>query len=175
MPQNWILGPLLFLICISDMPQAVDSELILYAYGTCLAFQHTNIKSIEEHLNRDFSTFLLYITCWWEQNKMHSLFLNTYIKINRTVARYLLQGYQNKTLLKGDVSWMCLGWMPNRESMTMQFCIRVTSKLQFLYLKNRFLSKASRRLLCNPLIQRHFDYVCVAWYPNLNKKYKNKL
>ena len=29
--------------------------------------------------------------------------------------------------------------------------------------------------MCNALIQRHFDYVCSAWYPNLNKKFKSKL
>ena len=44
------------------MPQAVDSELLLYADDTCLIFQHMNIKTIEEHLNRDFSTLVgLYI------------------------------------------------------------------------------------------------------------------
>ena len=31
------------------------------------------------------------------------------------------------------------------------------------------------RLLCNALIQPHFDYVCSAWYPNLNNKLKSKL
>ena len=59
--------------------------------------------------------------------------------------------------------------------MAMQVCKEVTSKLKFLYRKNRFLSKDLRRLLCNALIQPHFDYACAAWYPNLNKKYKNKL
>ena len=57
-PQGSILGPLLFLICINDMPQAVDSEFLLYADDTCLVFQHRDIKSIEEHLNRDFSTLV---------------------------------------------------------------------------------------------------------------------
>ena len=52
--QGSILGPLLFLIYINDMPQAVDSELLLYANDTCLFFQHKDIKTIEEHLNRDF-------------------------------------------------------------------------------------------------------------------------
>ena len=59
--------------------------------------------------------------------------------------------------------------------MEMQFCTKVTAKLKFLYRKNRFLSNDSRRLLCNALIQPHFDYACEAWDPNLNKKYKNKL
>ena len=53
-PQGSILGPLLFLIYINDMPQAVDSELLIYADDTCQVFQHRNIQTIEEHLNRDF-------------------------------------------------------------------------------------------------------------------------
>ena len=32
-----------------------------------------------------------------------------------------------------------------------------------------------RRLLCNALIQPHFDYACSAWYINLNKSFKTKL
>ena len=58
--------------------------------------------------------------------------------------------------------------------MGMQVGTKVTSKLKFLYRKNSFLSKDSR-LLCNALIQPHFDYACAVWYPSLNKKYKNKL
>ena len=52
---------------------------------------------------------------------------------------------------------------------------KVNLKLKFLYRKNRFLTPALRRLLCNALIQPHFDYACSAWYPNLNKALKNKL
>ena len=31
------------------------------------------------------------------------------------------------------------------------------------------------RLLCNTLIQPHFDYASSAWYPNLTQKMKNKI
>ena len=65
-PQASILGPLLFLIYINDMPQAVDSELLIYADDTCLVFQHRNIKTIEEHLNRDFST----LVDWFVDNRL---------------------------------------------------------------------------------------------------------
>ena len=29
-------------------------------------------------------------------------------------------------------------------------------------------------MLCNSLIQQHFDFVCCAWYPNLSMSLKNK-
>ena len=37
-PQGSILGPLLFPLYVNDMPQAVNSELLLYADDTCLIY-----------------------------------------------------------------------------------------------------------------------------------------
>ena len=39
-PQGSILGPLLFLICVNDMPQSFKSVLWLYADDACLIYQH---------------------------------------------------------------------------------------------------------------------------------------
>ena len=47
--------------------------------------------------------------------------------------------------------------------------------LEFLYRKNRYLTSYLKQLLCNALIEPHFNYACSAWYPNLNKKFKSKL
>ena len=55
------------------------------------------------------------------------------------------------------------------ESMTLKVINKIDSRLRFLYRKNRFLSPPLRRLLCNSLIQLHFDYAYSTWYPNLNK------
>ena len=52
---------------------------------------------------------------------------------------------------------------------------KINCRLRFLYRKNRFLSQHFRRLLCNALIEPHFDCACSAWYPNLNNKLKSKL
>ena len=30
-------------------------------------------------------------------------------------------------------------------------------------------------MLCNAIIQPHFDYACSDWYPNITKKFKNKI
>ena len=54
-----IFGPLFFLIYMSNIPQAVDSELLLYADDTYLVFQHRNINTKEEHLNGYFQLWLI--------------------------------------------------------------------------------------------------------------------
>ena len=45
-PQGSILGPLLFLIYVNDMSQAVECDLHLYADDSCLLFQHKNVTEI---------------------------------------------------------------------------------------------------------------------------------
>ena len=60
------------------------------------------------------------------------------------------------------------------EAMALDGGNKINNKLRFLYRKNSFLTPALRRLLCNALIQPHFDYACSAWYPNLTKKLKHR-
>ena len=52
--QGSILGLLLFLIYVNDMPQAVKSTLLLHADDSCILFQHKDVKQIEKRLNEDF-------------------------------------------------------------------------------------------------------------------------
>ena len=61
------------------------------------------------------------------------------------------------------------------EPMAYKTVKKINFRLNHLFRKNQFLTPSLRRLLCNALIQPHFDYACTAWYPNLNKKLKNKI
>ena len=66
-PQGSNLGPLLFLLYVNDMPQAVNSELLLYADDeTCLIYKGKDTKTIEEQLNRDFNS----LCEWFIDNKL---------------------------------------------------------------------------------------------------------
>ena len=58
------------------------------------------------------------------------------------------------------------------EPMALKVINKINGKLKFLYRKNSFLTPGLRRMLCNALIQPHFDYACSVWYPNLNAKLK---
>ena len=49
---------------------------------------------------------------------------------------------------------------------------KINLKLKLLYRKNRFLTPKLQQLLCNAIIQQHFDCACSAWYPSLNQKRK---
>ena len=66
MPQGSILGPLLFLIYVNDMKQAVSSDLLLHTDDSCLIFQHKHVTKIEKHLNKDFSN----LSEWFLDNKL---------------------------------------------------------------------------------------------------------
>ena len=52
------------------MPQAVDSERLLYTNDPCLVSQHRKIKTIEEHLSREFST----VADWFVDNTLSLYF-----------------------------------------------------------------------------------------------------
>ena len=65
-PQGSILGPLLFLLYINDITQAVKCEILLYADDTCLIFQNSDINEIEIQLNEKFSL----ICDWFVDNKL---------------------------------------------------------------------------------------------------------
>ena len=52
---------------------------------------------------------------------------------------------------------------------------KISNELKFLCQKNRFLTPTLRWLLCDALIQPYFNHACSAWYPNLAKKFKNRV
>ena len=68
----------------------------------------------------------------------------------------------------------CLGCVMDEdmsgEPMALKVMNKINEKLKFLYRKNSFITPGLRRMLCNGLIQPHFDYACFSWYPKLNVK-----
>ena len=180
-PQGSIHGPLLFLLYVNDMPQAVNSELLLYADDTCLFFMGKDSKIIGDQLNKDFNS----LCEWFIGNKLSIHFGEEKTKSILFGTKQLLHKGKSLNIRYGDteikqhtkVTYLrcILDNDLSGESMVTKVLSLINGRLKFLYRKQNFLTYSLRRLLCNALIQPHYDYACSAWYPSLNKRLLKKV
>ena len=128
---------------------------------------------IEKRLNEDFEN----LCDWFVDNKLSIHFgedkTKSILFASKRRAKNICQlNIKYKDInIKQHSEVTCLGCVLD-ETMSVE---PMALKVKFLYRKNRFLSPELRRMLCNALIQPHFDYACPAWYPNLTEKTKKKI
>ena len=84
-PHSSILGPLIFLSYVNDMPQAVECDLLLYADDSCLVFSDKSADDIEEQLNKNFNS----LCDWFVDNELS-------IHFGEDKAKSILLGKTNK-------------------------------------------------------------------------------
>ena len=165
-PQGSILGPLLFLIYVNHLPQAVKSTLFLYADDSCILYQHKEVDEIEKNLNKDFEN----IWDWFVDNKSSTHFGEDKTKSilfaskrrSKNVCRLNIRYYYvNINQHSQDTYLGCvLDERMSCEPVALKVINNIIGKLKFLYRKNRYLTKELHRILCNVLIQPYFDYAC---------------
>ena len=87
--QESISGPLFYLIYANDMKQAVLSDLLLYAYVSCFAFQDKHDIQIEINLKNDFSNLCEWfleneLSIYFGEDKIKSILFGTKCKLRKT-------------------------------------------------------------------------------------------
>ena len=180
-PQGSILGPLIFLIYANDMSQAVDCDLYLYADDSCLVYTGRDIKDIEDNLNRNFNS----LCDWFVENKLSihfgedktkSILFGTKRRLKCDAKIEISRG-ETKIKQHKEVNYLGCIFDSNLSGggMAVKVLKKVNSRLRFLYRKQNVLNAPLRRLLCNALIQPHFDYASQSWFPNLSKALSNKI
>ena len=127
------------------MPQAVNSELLLYADDSCLIYVGKDTKTIEEQLNRDFSSLCEWfidfkLSIYFGEEKKSILFgtkghLKNRSDLNIKYGDIKIKQHNNVTYLGCILDNNLSG-----EFMATKVLGLVNGRLKFLYRKQRFLT-----------------------------------
>ena len=148
---------------------------------TCLVFQGKDVIEIEKQLNKDFTNICEWfvdnrLSIHFGEDKTKSILFASKRKIKRVPKlKIKYKNIQIKQHSKVTYLGCILDETMSGESMALKVINKINLRLKFLHRKNKLLTPALCRLLCNALIQPHFDYELSAWYPNLTQKMINKI
>jgi hypothetical protein len=178
-PQGSILGPLLFLCYINDMPISVNCKLLLYADDSALLVDGKDPVEIAAKLSKELES----CQQWLIDNKLS-------LHLGKTEA--ILFGSNRKLKKHNDFNVMCNN-EPIKSTQSVKYlgitldkCLsgetiannvikKAGARLGFLYRQAHFLDQKTRKTLVTALIQCYFDYSCSSWFSGISKKLQNKL
>ena len=138
-PQGSILGPLVFLIYVNDMPQAVKSNFFLYADGSCLVFQEKYVIEIKKKINEGFANICEWfvdniLSIHFGEDKTKSILFAPKRKIKRVPKlKTKYKNIQIKQYSKVTYVGCILDETMSRESMALKVINKINSRLKFLH------------------------------------------
>jgi hypothetical protein len=179
-PQGTILGPLLFLIYINDLPNCLThSPPRMYADDTNLSFASNNVDDIDYKLNQDLDN----VNKWLIANKL---------TLNQSKTEFMLIGSRQKLNTLHSAPSLAINGHPVRQvSQTESLGMKLDENLSWNAHINDLIKKiafgigalkrvrsftpaTTLKLVYNALVQPHFSYCCSVW-DNCNKTCAEKL
>lgn len=167
-PQGSILGPLLFLLYINDLPLCTKTpHFVLFADDTNILFSHQDPKILEDIINNE----LLHISNWFKSNKLslnikktnYIIFKNKYsnkpnINLNIRIDDTAIQQVDTTKFL-GLLIDSNLSWHSHTQHIS-----KIISKLNGVIRKvSPFLPQESLHTLYNSLVLPYFSYGAMIW------------
>ena len=168
-PQGTVLGPLLFLCYINDLPLAVKSQVRLFA-DDCLLYRPINCKQDQVTLQEDLASLQQWAEKWLMKFNPHKC--------------YMLRLARSKTPITGDYS-LCattlvqvsknpyLGVLFSEDARWGDHINKTVKKanstLGFLRRNLRRCPSKLKELSYNSLVRSGLEYASIVWDPHLVK------
>ena len=171
-PQGSVLGPLLFILYINDLPNALKNCIAnLFADDTCLLSSDSNLQLLEAKVNNDLSN----LSSWLKANK---------ISLNEDKTEVLLFRSRNKTIaynMKLTLNGFDLNFSTHVRYLGLQLDEHLAWNFHFdalakkLRRANGILSKLRHfipmsvlRSIYFALFHSHMSYAAIVWGQGLN-------
>ena len=169
-PQGSVLGPILFILYINDLPDVIQSDVLLFADDTKI-FRSINSAKDAELLQSDIDALSRWSQDWlinFNLEKCHVLTMGKFERIKH-VERYKLDKHELEHVFEEkDLGVIFYSELKFEEhiSAKVQKANAITGLIRrsFTYLDGQLLKK-----LFSSFVRPHLEYACAVWSPFLKK------
>jgi hypothetical protein len=158
-PQGSILGPLLFLLYINDLPQCLQKTTPgLYADDTEIYASSHSVNDLIDNINYNLNI----VTQWMENNKLR-------IPPKKSKCMFITSPYKIKNISPGipilinNVPVVTLDEKLNWEHHIEMIIKKVNAGTAVIKRMKTCVPQEFLQTVYNALIQRYFDYCCQLW------------
>ena len=166
MPQGTVLGPLLFLTYINDLPSEVSSQVRLFA-DDCLLYRPIRSRADQEQLQRDLSALQAWADKWGMNFNPSKCFI---LRVNRPKSKglpfdYGLKGVTLERVQSTPYLGVRLSETLEWESHINTITAKANSTLGFLRRNLKVCPLKLKETAYFAMIRSCLEYSCAVWDP----------